>query len=210
MKKMKNKLLSFLQRPHVCLFLIILLLLVSGGLSLAFYCQRPAWSAILASISAGCVTGIIFYILTNARSKELLEEREECESIKEHYELARETITLCTECEENPDACIELIPQIMQNANRLLTFMGVLFVAAPKTTALINDYPANYKSKTETAVNALGVLSSYTYTDNSISKDAAISALTPIIAFCAQTLDILFEPMVQLMQSSDRLNRSII
>lgn len=210
MKKcmIKNKLLTFLQHPHVCLCLIVLLLLMSGGLSMAFYYQAPAWSAILASISAGCVTGIIFYILTNVRNKELLEENEEYESVKAHYEVARETIALCTECIEKPNACSELFPQIKQNMNKLLNYMGILFVAAPKTTVLIKDYPDDYSRKTEAAVNALGVFS--TFTDNTIPKDAAISALNHIIAFCAQTLDILFEPMVQLMQDVDRLNRSII
>ena len=66
--------------PHICLWAwIILLMVASCALSLILFPIFPAWSAILASICAGCVTGIIFYLLTNMRNKVVLEEKEEYE-----------------------------------------------------------------------------------------------------------------------------------
>ena len=66
-KNLLHKMLTRLHWPHVItLIFAILLLVISGFLSLKLYGSSGAWSALFASVSAGCVTGIIFYILVNS------------------------------------------------------------------------------------------------------------------------------------------------
>ena len=62
----------FFGRPHhKAMAWIVLILVVTGVLSVVIFYQSPAISAILASISAGCITGIVFYIVSNIRSNEI-------------------------------------------------------------------------------------------------------------------------------------------
>ncbi len=195
--------------PHICLWAwIILLMVVSCALSLILFPIFPAWSAILASICAGCVTGIIFYLLTNMRNKVVLEEKEEYESIEKYNKLAKNTWDLCLECIVYPDTYKARISRIKQNVDELSIYMGTMFIDAPKTAALIEDFPADYVDKLSAAQQSIKVLSSFA--DNPASENDVIKAFIPIIRFCQDTHNILIEPMVELMCDADKLNRSIL
>ena len=78
-------------RPHLrAIWWIVLAFLISGFLSFVTFKPCPALSAILASISAGCVTGIAFYVITNLRNNEVQATNEEFKSIKEYIVLAKD------------------------------------------------------------------------------------------------------------------------
>ena len=195
--------------PHICLWTwIVLLMFVSGALSLILFPISPAWSAILASICAGCVTGIIFFLLTNMRNKATHEENEEFKSIKKFNKLAKDTRDLCLACIDNPDGYQEHFRKIKQNVDELGIYMGTLFIDAPKTAALIKDFPADYVDKLSAAKRSIKTVSSFA--DHPVSENDLIHAFIPIVLFCQETHDILIEPMEVLLRDTDKLNRSIL
>ena len=68
--KIKNTCVQCKRYPHYRMILYIsIITIVSGVLSICLFCSLPAVSALLTSICAGCITGIVFYILANVRNK---------------------------------------------------------------------------------------------------------------------------------------------
>ena len=77
------------RRPHLrAIWWIVLAFLISGFLSIVIFQPCPAMSAILASICAGCVTGIAFYVITNLRNNEIQTTNEEFKTIEEKIAFA--------------------------------------------------------------------------------------------------------------------------
>ena len=90
--------------PHYRMILYIsIITIVSGVLSICLFCSLPAVSALLTSICAGCITGIVFYILANVRNNEVNASREEWESLNEHYQIYQQTQKLCLTVVTNSD-----------------------------------------------------------------------------------------------------------
>ena len=81
---------------RIAIFVIVAVLVITGALSLILYKYVPAVSALLASISAGCITGIVFYVLTNMRDNESRDITSESKDIESRYQLTRDTIKLCS------------------------------------------------------------------------------------------------------------------
>jgi len=103
-KNLLHKMITKLHWHHVItLIFAFFLLVISGFLSLKLYDSSGAWSALFASVSAGCVTGIIFYLLVNLRDNEMRNNKEEFEAIEKNYKILRETTRLCSECLEKED-----------------------------------------------------------------------------------------------------------
>lgn len=70
--KIKNMCVQCKRYPHHRMILYIsIITIVSGVLSICLFCSLPAVSALLTSICAGCITGIVFYILANMRNNEM-------------------------------------------------------------------------------------------------------------------------------------------
>ena len=67
--KIKNMCVQCKRYPHYRMILYIsIITIVSGVLSISLFCSLPAVAALLTSICAGCITGIVFYILANVRN----------------------------------------------------------------------------------------------------------------------------------------------
>ena len=118
--------------PHCRMILYIsIITIVSGALSIYLFRSLPAISALLTSVCAGCITGIVFYILANMRSNEMNASREEWESLNEHYEICRQTQKLCLAVVTDSDVSKENITQICANTRKLFRFMACLCVDLP-------------------------------------------------------------------------------
>ena len=111
--KIKNMCVQCKRYPHYRMILYIsIITIVFGVLSICLFCSLPAVSALLTSICAGCITGIVFYILANVRNNEMNASREEWESLNEHYQICQQTQKLCLTVVTNSDVSKENIAQI--------------------------------------------------------------------------------------------------
>ena len=203
---------NILHRPHIKTFIyIIILLLISGVLSLVFYDIFPAWSALLGSISAGCVTGIIFYILVNIRSNEIRDANEEYAEAEKYHQISRKTIALCIECIERKDFFQINIPQIIDNLRILVLYISTLCFDCPRTAKLIVAFPENFKDTLKEIDNLVLELENVV-SSGEISAEHKFFEHTCVqaISFCAQIENILFTPMLKLMTESYKLDESII
>ncbi len=92
---MKTRMKVAWKHPHIrAIAWTVIVFLVTGVASVLLFECCGAISAILASISAGCVTGIVFFAITNIRNNELQGIKEEYEETGKQYHLARKTIKL--------------------------------------------------------------------------------------------------------------------
>ena len=176
---------------HRAIGWIVLVFLISGFLSFATFEPCPAMSAILASICAGCVTGIAFYVITNLRNNEVQATSEEYNSIKEHITLTKDAehlgMRIIESVEKNEDYRSEL-SNLKKYTNKLTVYMGTMFIDSPKTTKLIKDFPADYLEKVE----SLSAAFEYLESENEESeKEKAILHLLKIMQFCFATRSIL-------------------
>lgn len=202
---MKKACLRVLCWPHfraLIWALLILVLIFTGVLSILLYNHYPAYSAILASINAGCVTGIAFYLLANIRNREIYEENDEYETIEMYYKMAEETSSFCTQCVIWPERFQELFPQIKNNVNSLAFYMGTMFDSTPRVTKMIRKYPSDYY---EEYVQVDSIIE----TASSQGKSFTSNEIAQILDFCSQTKTILFAPMIELMKRTDKLSHSI-
>ena len=197
-------------RPHLrAIGWIVLVFLISGFLSFVTYTHYPAISAILASICAGCVTGIAFYAISNLRNNEIKATNEEFKSIKENIALARKAAHLCMqmiESIENDEDFRSELDNLKEYTKNLAVYMGTMFIDSPKTTKLIKDLPAAYAEKEESLSAAFQYLESE---KEDFDKKQAVSYLLRILQFCVATKEILLEPEIELMNDVCSLEKSV-
>lgn len=200
------------QRPHVKLVLyIVLLLIVSGVLSLVLYDIFPAWSALFTSISAGCVTGIIFYILVNIRNNEFRDVKEEFEEAEKYRQISKKVIHMCFECVENMDLYKVHMPQIIGNVQQLSLYISTLFFDHPRTVKLIKNFNNDFVEKYKETQVSIALLKDFCLSDEcSLDTISIKPALIQIISFCSQTENMLLDPMLNLMVETFELDSSIL
>ena len=165
-------------------------------------------SSILASICAGCVTGIVFYVITNMRNNEILATKEEFEEANKNYVLARRIMHLCNDIIIGAPYVESKIKEICSLTNKLLTYMGTLCFDALRTTKIIKNYPKEYIKKTESALKAIEELEKNaidTLNDEQVKND-----LMDIMLFCSATTDVLIEPWIRLMSNVDQFEKSVM
>lgn len=195
--------------PHVrAIIWTIVVCIISGVLSIALIDCREAIAAILASICAGCVTGVAFYVITNKRNNEIRVTKEEYDEANKNYELARRIMHLCSDAITGVPDSEKNIKDICDLTSDLLTYMATLCFDAPKTTKIIKDYSKEYGEKTESAFKAIDELEKKALVpldEDQINKD-----LGNIMLFCSATKGVLIEPWIQLMSDVDQLEKSDI
>ena len=203
---------KILQRPHVRLVLyIVLLLIASGVLSLVLYDIFPAWSALFASISAGCVTGIIFYLLVNIRNNELRDVKKEFEDAEKYRQISKKVVRLCFECIENNELYKLHIPQIIDYVGELELYVSTLVFDRPRTINLINSFTEDFVERYKETSSSISLLKDFCLSDECSHDTISIRvALIQIINFCAQVENMLFKPMLSLMEESFELDSSIL
>lgn len=209
--KMKTICQKFFGRPHHrAIGWIFLVFLISGFLSFVTFKPSPALSAILASICAGCVTGIAFYVITNLRNNEIQATNEEFKSIKEHIALTKDAehlgMRMIESIEKDEDYRPEL-DHLKKLTDKLSIYMATMFIDLPKATKLIKDFPADYAEKQESLSAAFEYLEAE---NEEPEKDKAILYLLKIMQFCVATRGILLEPMIKLMEDVWSLEKSVL
>ena len=195
--KIKNMCVQCKRYPHHRIILYIsIITIVSGVLSICLFCSFPAVSALLTSICAGCITGIVFYILANMRNNEMNASREEWESLNEHYQICQQTQKLCLTVVTNLDASKENIAQICANTQKLFRFMACLYVDLPRAARIIKDYPLDYLGHLEKADAAITDLETMQELSERTLKD-----MMDILPFISQTEGIIITPWIKLMEN---------
>ena len=198
-------------RPHHrAIGWIVLVFLISGFLSFVTFKPCPAMSAILASICAGCVTGIAFYVITNLRNNEVRATSEEYNSIKEHITLTKDAehlgMQMIESIEKDEDYRSEL-DHLKKLTRKLSIYMATMFIDLPKATKLIKDFPADYAEKEESLSAAFEYLEAE---NEEPEKNKTIICLLTIMQFCVSTRGILLEPMIELMKDVWSLEKSVL
>ena len=180
---------------------------ITFALSWILYNCAPAVSALLASISAGCITGIVFYVLTNMRDNESRDITAESKDIESQYQLTRDTIKLCSvlldDIQNNEDEQV-VLEAIKNNVKELANYMGFLPKDSPRVYELIGKYPSEYS---ECMMKAVEVVDSSNDITSREGKEILIKAVLP---FCAETRKLLFDPMVELMLGINEFEKSKI
>ena len=186
--KIKNMCVQCKRYPHYRMILYIsIITIVSGVLSICLFCSLPAVSALLTSICAGCITGIVFYILANVRNNEVNASREEWESLNEHYQICQQT---------HSDVSKENIAQICANTRKLFRFMACLCVDLPRAARIIKDYPLDYLEHLKRADAAITDLETMQELSERTLKD-----MMDILPFISQTEGIIITPWIKLMEN---------
>ena len=194
-----------LKRPHVrAILYTVIVFVVAGGAAIALYERNGAVSSILASISAGCITGIVFYMISNLRNNEIRATKDEYEELEKHYQLARQTTRLCVEALEQENRDIETIKS---NMNKLMMYMGCLFIDEPKTSSLVKKVPEETKQR---YYDAVSVLTNATAVDENASEEALKEYLRQDISFCSAIQDLLLEPLITMMYEISNLEGTSI
>ena len=193
--------------PHIrAIAWIIVIFILSGFLTFILIDWREAAAATLASICAGCITGIAFYVITNKRNNEIQATKEEREEADKKYQLARDIMHLCSDtigCYPYPEKNIK---DICSTTKKLLTYVGTICFDAPKITKIIQDFPSEYNEKVEQAADAIDMLEK-TEADG-YTKEQGNKALMDIMEFCEATKGILLKPHIQLMLQAAKLEKS--
>lgn len=204
--KMKSK--SAWKYPHIrAIICTIFVMLVSGVASIALFNCYGAISAILASICAGCVTGIVFYVITNARNNEIWAIREEYEEAQRHYKEASRIMRLCFNVIENTSN-EEAIEEICKSTKKLDTYMATICFDASRTTQIIKDFPPDYNEKAESASKAIVLLEESE--KNDLDEKQIQKALAEVMLYCSTTKDILLEPWIELMRETAHLEKAVL
>lgn len=202
--KIKNMCVQCKRYPHYRMILYIsIITIVSGVLSICLFCSLPAVSALLTSICAGCITGIVFYILANVRNNEMNASREEWESLNEHYQICQQTQKLCLTVVTNSDVSKENIAQICANTRKLFRFMACLCIDLPRAARIIKDYPLDYLEHLKRADAAITDLE--TMQELSERKPKGMMDILP---FISQTEEIIITPWLKLMENVAYLESS--
>ena len=192
---------------RIAIFVIVAVLVITGALSLILYKYAPAVSALLASISAGCITGIVFYVLTNMRDNESRDITAESNNIQCRYSLTRDTINLCSvliDTNQNDESEQKTTEAIKNNVKELANYMGSLPIDSPKVYELIGKYPPEYS---ECMMKAVEVVDS---SNDLNSREGKASLIQAVLPFCAETRKLLFDPMVELMIGINEFEKSKI
>lgn len=183
------------QYPHIrAIVWTIVLLVISGILSVLLFECCGAVSAIMASICAGCVTGIVFYVITNIRNNEIQSTKEEYIEADKNYQLARDIMHLCSDTIGSFPYPEGNIKSICTSTKKLLIYVGTICFDAPKTTRIIDDYPLEYEKRAEQATDAIEILEK-TETDG-YTEEQGNKALMDIMLFCEATKGILLKPRI--------------
>lgn len=194
-----------LKRPHVrAILYAAIVFVITGAASIMIYERFGALSSILASISAGCITGIVFYMITNLRTNEIRATKEEHSELEKHYHLAQETVRLSAKALEQENRDIE---RIKSNMDDLMMYMGCLFFDEPKTAALIKKVPAETKERFHEAVS---MLTSVSTVDKNASEEDIKDYLLRSISFCSATQGILLEPLITMIYETNNLEGTSI
>lgn len=205
---MKNRIKAAWKHPHTrAIIWTIIVFLVSGVASVALFCCCGAISAILASICAGCATGIVFYVITNIRNNEIRAINEEYEEAGKNYQIAGDIIHLCTDTIEGNEFSEERVKDICKRTNRLITYVSTLCFDAPKTTELIKDFSSEYVEQAKKASNTIEMLEKNETLD--LTKDQVAAALMVIMDFCEATRSMLIKPWIKLMSEYAHLEKSV-
>ena len=195
------------QYPHIrAIAFVILIYIVSGFLSVILYGCCEAIAAIFASICAGCVTGIVFYVITNIRNNEIQATKEEYKEADKYYHLASTIIRLCSDTISSISCSEEKIRDICSSSNDLLTYISTLCFDAPRTTRIIKDYTSEYNKTVDSAFEAIKTLEK-NITDEKMEKQCQ-KALMDIMLFCEATKGILLKPWIQLMSEVSQFEKS--
>ena len=192
---------------RIAIVVIVAVLVITGALSLILYNNAPAVSALLASISAGCITGIVFYVLTNMRDNESRDIAAESKYIECKYQLTRDTINLCKVLlDDNKNNASEqnILKAIKNNVKELANYMGFLPNDSPKVYELIGEYPPEYS---ECMMKAVEVVD---FSNDITSREGKETLIKAVLHFCNETRNILFDPMVELMLGINEFEKSKI
>lgn len=205
---MKMRVKDAIKYPHIqAIIIIVIAFAITTVGSILLFNSCGAISAILASISAGCFTGIVFYIVTNLRNNEIQGVNKELEKADEKYELAKKTMKLCRDSIENISNSKKRISNICRHTGTLIAAMSALCFDAPRTTKIIKDYPQDYAEKVKLADSAKELLQKE---ESDLNEEEAKMALANIMLFCSATKGILLEPMLELMIENARLENSVL
>lgn len=191
------------------ILIICLLLVVSGVASFFFYSSAPWLSSFLTSTSAGCLTGIVFFILANMRTNEISNMQKECQYLTELREQLTLVQTVCFHLlEENVDENIstQTIKEVVEKSKKCVTKIATLCFNCPVFTKLIGDFPDNYLEEFEYFKNAIHYLN--TLNESEIDQQSFNENISCIISFCLKTDEMLWEPLIEIMIDISSLERS--
>ena len=193
--------------PHIrAIVFTVIALILSGFLSIVLFNCCGAISAIMASICAGCVTGIIFYVITNSRNNEIQATKEEYEEADKNYQLARDIMHLCSDTIGSFPYPEKNIKDICSSTKKLLIYVGTICFDAPRTTRIIEDYTLEYSKRAEQATDAIDILEKAETDD--YTEEQCNKALMDIMQFCEGTKSILLMPRIQLMSEVAKFEKS--
>lgn len=197
----KNVLQKAKRFPHLrAQIIIVVLLLITGVLSFSLFDPFPAIAAILASISAGCITGIVFYILTNIRNNELLSTKEEFDSLDACWKKSKNIKRQCAEILQEKIYPQEIVDNIVRESKSLAVQMSTMCFDLPRATKVIADYPHEYLELSRKATEAVEKIE-----DGKIISD---ELLFDIMVWCSKTEDIIIPAWIALMKDTAYLENS--
>ena len=205
---MKNRMKDAWKHPHTqAIIWTIIVFIVSGVTSVALFSCYGAISAILASICAGCATGIVFYVITNIRNNEIRAVNEEYEEAGKNYQMAGDIMHLCTDTIAGNEFSEERVKDICKQTNMLISYVSTLCFDASKTTELIKDFSSEYVEQAKKASNTIEMLEKNETLD--LTKDQVAAALMVIMDFCEATRSMLIKPWIKLMSEYAHLEKSV-
>ena len=205
---MKNRIKDAWKHPHTrAIIWTIIVFLVSGIASVALFSCCGAISAILASVCAGCATGIVFYVITNIRNNEIRAINKEYEEAGKNYQMAGAIMHLCSDTIEGNEFSEERVKDICKKTNKLISYVSTLCFDAPKTTEIIKDFSSEYVEQVKKASDTIEMLEKTTTLY--LTNDQMTAALMVIIDFCETTKSMLIKPWIKLMSEYAHLEKSV-
>lgn len=189
--------------PHIrAQIIIVVLLLITGALSVALFDPHPAVAAILASISAGCITGIVFYILTNIRNNELLSTKEEFNALDACWKKCKSIKAQCSDLFGKETCPQEIVEKIVRECKSLEIQMATMCFDLPRATKVIKDYPPDYLEILNKATEAVQKIEEW----NTISDEFILD----VLLWCSKTEDIIMPAWIELTKDTAYLESSKI
>lgn len=191
------------------ILIICFLLIVSGVASFFFYSSAPWLSSFLTSTSAGCLTGIVFFILANMRTNEISNMQKECQYLTELREELKLIQTTCIRLlEENIHGNIstQTIKVVVEKSEKCETSIVTLCFECLVFTKLIGDFPDNYLEEFKCFKNAIHYLN--TLNESVTDQQSFNENISCINSFCAKTDELLWEPLLKIMIDISSLERS--
>lgn len=184
------------------------LLILSGILSFVVYSSCPALSAILASISAGCVTGIVFYIISNIRNNDIQKASEKLKEINEYYELANDTMTYCNKLYVANEYHKNDFEQLQKNIDKLQEYWDTMLNESQIPQKLGEEHRNKYSESMAKAIQKTNDI--ILQSQDTIAEATAEDCLFTDKQFCMETMKILFQPMLDLMRKERYYGKSFL